>query len=683
MDAPISRSLHRRLERDPTLPDRLVAILAGLAVLTLGVLVIVGWLTHTRTLTNLHPSLPPMQFNTAIGFICCGIGFICTFKGPKWIIRASGGAALAIGSLTLFEYVTGIDLKIDGLLFDQSPDPNRMAPNTAICFTLVGATLVLISDVRIRDKTFIARAVFSSTIIVLSVAALIGYLFHIETAYGWGRLTRMSVHTSTGFLILGSARLFLTIRGSRRQQSIRSMHWVPWIAAFAISVLSLLMWQALQAGHHSLDLPKGEHSTYSILSWVLLIGGLLLGWLFQITLSRAAIARAEVKERKLVEAQLRETIQELELQKYALDQHSIVAITDPRGVITMVNDQFCEISGYSREELIGRTHRIINSGTHPKEFFVALWKAITSGQTWQGEICNRRKDGSLYWVDTTIVPFKDAEGFTTQYVSIRTDVTKLKKSIEENLATNEELRHKNAEMEQFAYTVSHDLKSPLVTIMGYIGYLKRDIEENRYERTDRFIESISKASEKMRSTIDDLLELSRVGRVAHDPAPYDLNELVAAVINDLKPQIHELGAKVTVASNLPPVHGDRVRIEQVLQNLVANALKYARQDDKKLEIKLSAQPDDDGMVRIEVRDNGPGIPPDFAEKVFGLFERLKSGTEGTGIGLAIVRRIAELHGGHAWVESNPDGGANFIVTFPGLEYNDPSDSSVPLGAQTV
>jgi len=649
----------------------------------MGLLVIVGWLAHLRTLTNLHPSLPPMQFNTAVGFICCGIGFIFTCKGPGNVVRTAGALAFVIGSLTLFEYITGIDLGIDGLLYDQTPDPNRMAPNTAICFTLVGATLVLISNDRIRNNTFITRAVFSSTIIVLSVAALIGYLFQIETAYGWGRLTRMSVHTSTGFLILGSARLFLTIRGSRRQQDIRSMHWVPWIAAFAISVLSILMWQALQAGHQSLQLPAGKHSTYSILSWVILIGGLILGWLFQITLSRSAIARAEVKERKLVEAQLRDTIQELELQKYALDQHSIVAITDTRGVITTVNDQFCKISGYTREELIGRTHRIINSGTHPKEFFVDLWKAITSGQTWQGEICNRRKDGSLYWVDTTIVPFKDAEGFTTQYVSIRTDVTELKKAIEENLATNEELRSKNAEMEQFAYTVSHDLKSPLVTIMGYIGYLKMDLDESRYDRTNRFIESISKASEKMRSTIDDLLELSRVGRVAHDPAPYDLNELVATVISDLKPQIDEVGANVTVASNLPPVHGDRVRIEQVIQNLVANALKYARQDGKTLEIDLSAQLDEDNMVRIQVRDNGPGIPPEYAEKVFGLFERLKSSTEGTGIGLAIVRRIAELHGGHAWVESNPDGGANFFVTLPGLEYNDPSHPSVPLGAQTV
>ena len=658
--------------------ERLTAVIVGLLVQTLGITVIVGWFAHARVLTNLHPSLPPMQFNTALAFICCGTGYLFVCRGKVIVTRIAGSIGMMIGLLTLFEYVSGFDIGIDGLLFDQTPDPNRMAPNTAICFTLSGASLLLVRAKHDKAIYYVFRALLCSAVLCLSLASIIGYLANIQTAYGWGNLTRMAMHTASGFVILGAGGLELAYQASRQNQQGYTMRWVPWIAAFSIGVLALTMWQALQAEHHGLALSEGAVSIYSVLSWTLLIGGLLLAGLMQLTLSRSAEAQVRAAEHLITERQLQEVIRELQTQKYALDQHSIVAITDAHGVITVVNDKFCEISGYSREELIGQTHRIINSGTHPKAFFVDLWKAITSGQSWQGEICNRAKDGTLYWVATTIVPFTDASGKIKQYASIRTDVTAHKTAEAKILSINNELVQKNAEMEQFAYTVSHDLKSPTVTIRGYTGYLQQDVAQQRYDRVERFTEAIIRATEKMRITIDDLLELSRIGRVTHDMAPIRLVELIQLVVSELKPQIDEIGAAISVSDEMPDIYGDHVRIEQVVQNLLSNALKYAYDEAQTLRINITAE-SDGKMVRLEVRDNGPGVPGEFAEKVFGLFERLQGGTDGTGIGLAIVRRIAELHGGRAWVTAAPGGGAAFNITLPGIQSSEASSQPVPVG----
>ncbi len=227
----------------------------------------------------------------------------------------------------------------------------------------------------------------------------------------------------------------------------------------------------------------------------------------------------------------------------------------------------------------------------------------------------------------------------------------------------EELEARNAELERYAYTVSHDLKTPLVTIKGFISFLHRDVRAGDHERVEHDLARISYAADRMHRLLDDLLELARVGRVGKKPRQVAFAELVDEALDRVADAIEEREAEILVAPSLPEVYGDKSLLADVLEQLLGNALKHTGEQPAPC-IEIGARRGDSTIV-LFVRDNGPGIHPRFHDKVFRLFERLDPETsEGTGVGLTLVKRIIEFHGGKIWIESSGRG-STMCFTLPG------------------
>lgn len=235
--------------------------------------------------------------------------------------------------------------------------------------------------------------------------------------------------------------------------------------------------------------------------------------------------------------------------------------------------------------------------------------------------------------------------------------------VEKLQSTNEQLQQKIAELERFAYTISHELKNPLVTIKGFMGSIKNDLESRNYERAHKDIIRVSRATDRMKDTISGLLNLSKIGQVIHPPEEVDLAGLAHEAIEAMSGRINAANIKVHISSDLPLVYGDRERLKEVYENLIENAASYmGGQPAPMIEIGVRTA---EGEKILFVKDNGMGIDPQYHARVFGLFEKLDVQTEGAGIGLALVKRIIETHGGRIWVESDGAGkGSTFCFTIP-------------------
>jgi PAS domain S-box-containing protein len=368
---------------------------------------------------------------------------------------------------------------------------------------------------------------------------------------------------------------------------------------------------------------------------------------------------------------LERSLKELADIKFALDQSTIVAITDQRGIINYVNDEFCRISKYSREELLGQDHRIINSSYHPKEFIRDLWTTIAAGNVWKGELRNLAKDESIYWVDTTIVPFLNSDGKPYQYVAIRHDITQLKLAEEQVLKQAAELQ-RAAQLSfvgELAAGLAHEIKNPLAGIQGGVDILIRRRDKNDPER--EALEGMRHEVERIDSTVRALLDRARPRLVSVRAS--SLTEIVGRAVNLARAQLANAtsrGRRVSIefepADDPMTIHIDPPQIEDAVLNLIINAIE-ASDGDGQVTVRIGRSQDDGGEefeeeVIVEVSDNGRGISEEDLTRIFNPFFTMRPG--GTGLGLPAVRRIARAHGGRVEVSSSPGKGSTFTIRLP-------------------
>jgi signal transduction histidine kinase len=261
----------------------------------------------------------------------------------------------------------------------------------------------------------------------------------------------------------------------------------------------------------------------------------------------------------------------------------------------------------------------------------------------------RPEKDDLAWVLVNAYPVFTASRELDHIVVTFIDISERKQAEAEREQLITRLEAQNAELERFAYTVSHDLKSPLITIKGYVGVLREELAKGNTDAVEHPLSRIANATDKMDQLLRELLELSRIGRMMNPPEDVPLGDLARETVALLRRQVDEKGVQVEISPDLPVVFGDRIRLAEVVQNLVDNAVKYMG-DQAHPRVEIGSRRDGDETV-CYVRDNGIGIAPSVRERVFGLFEQLDPGADGSGIGLSLVKRIVEVHGGRVWVES--------------------------------
>jgi len=352
--------------------------------------------------------------------------------------------------------------------------------------------------------------------------------------------------------------------------------------------------------------------------------------------------------------------------KQALDHAAIVATTDVSGRITYVNDKFCEISGYSRQELVGADHRIINSSYHPKDFMRTLWRTIAQGQVWHGEIRNRAKDGHLYWVDTTIVPFLDNRGKPYQYIAIRADITS-RKQAEEQLARQAGL----ARVGQMAAVVAHEVRNPLAGIKGAMQILmgRRQPQDAELPVMRDIVARIDALSE----LINDLMVFAR-------PRPLQLgNVALRSVVQEAATMVQRdpIGEAVAIAIEGPDVtiEADGEMLRATILNVLLNAAQ-AMHGSGGITITVTVA-EQQAMASVAMRDTGPGIPPELQAQVLEPFFTTKA--RGGGLGLAIATRTAELHGGSLTIACPATGGTLVTLSLPLRSALSRAPLTVPVG----
>ncbi len=632
---------------------------AAVLVSLFGAAMLAGWVFDIELLKWVPQSMVRMKANAAFAFLLSG--FSLWFSAPGEERSTWGkeriGQALAflvtlLGLLTLSEYAFGWDLGIDQLLAREAPgalktsSPGRMAPNAALNFLFLGGALLAL-EVRRGEWIVSILALAAAAVAML---ALMGYAYGEDSLIGFVSYTHIAIHTALTFIVLTVGVLFrLRDRGvtgfvmSDTPGGALARGLLPPVIAIPI----LFGWLRLlgeRAGLYGDEFGVALLVTASIVTLVVVV-----------VRSAASLDKADVERKQAEEALRLAGAYNRSLLEASLDP--LVTI-GPDGTVTDVNAATEAVTGFSRKALVGTD--FADYFTDPEKARAGYRQVFREGLVRDYELGIRRRDGGATPVLYNASVFRDDSGKVAGVFAAARDITERKRAEEALNRQAEELARSNAELEKFAYVASHDLQEPLRMISGFSQLLARRYREKLGPEADEFIGYVVDGTNRMQRLINDLLEYSRLGTRGGKFELTDVSLVLERTMQNLRAAIEESGALVS-HDPMPTVTADGIQLAQLFQNLIGNAVKFRGEPRPRVHVSARLE---GGEWIFSVKDNGIGIDPKYFGRIFTIFQRLHGNTEypGTGIGLAICRKIAERHGGRIWVESETGKGSTFFFS---------------------
>lgn len=654
---------------------------ASITVILLGCLVLFGWVWDITMLKGVLPGLVTMKVNTALAFILAGLSLhLQVIDKPNQSTRAlARGCALLvtlIGMLTLSQDLFGWDLGIDDLLYQeaagtvQTSKPGRMAPFTALCFFLSGIALLLL-DAKVRQGHRLAQALILGAALI-SFLTLLGYGYGVQSLYGIEPYSSMALHTALAFILLSSG--ILCSRPDRGLMAIVTSEDLGGVMVRRLLLPALLIplilgWLRL-AGERAELYAREFGVSLMVLLGTTIFSGLIL-------MSARSLQRIDLERGRIADA-LRESEERF---RATFEQAAVgIAHVAPDGRWLLVNQRFCAIVGYMPAELLERTFQDI---THPDDLQadVECVRQMLANELQSYSLEKRyiRKDGSCVWINLTVSLVREPAGEPKYFIAVIEDITARRRAEEEVRRLNQLLEHRviqrtaeleaaNKELEGFSYSVSHDLRAPLRAIAGFSQILSQEYAAQLPNEAQHYLNLVQDSAKRMDKLINDLLAFSRLNRQALSRRPVDPADLVRQALEELRSE--QEGRRLDIRiGELPECQADPSLLKQVFINLLSNALKFTRHRELAV-IEIGCQAHQDTPVYF-VRDNGVGFDMRYAHKLFAVFQRLHRAEdyEGTGVGLALVRRIINRHGGRVWAEAQVDQGATFYFTLSPKEIS--------------
>ncbi len=368
----------------------------------------------------------------------------------------------------------------------------------------------------------------------------------------------------------------------------------------------------------------------------------------------------DISEKKMHERQLR-------LLNRAVEQSPVtLMITDTGGRIEYVNPTFTRVTGYTFEEVKGRNPRILNSGHHSTQFHKVIWETILAGEDWVGELRNKKKDGSMYWVDATISPIVNSQGEITHFVTVREDITEKKNLVEDLILAKEKAEESDRLKSSFLANMSHEIRTPMNGIIGFLELLQQtDLDAAVREE---FLQVVRSSSDRLMTTLNDIIEISKIeaGHVDLNESVFDISNMLNYFCDFFRPEAEQKGLSISVDNRLPgglSIKADKNKLESILTNLIKNALKFTTKGFIEIGVREEEQ-----QLIFHVSDSGSGIAADRHELIFDRFtqaeQNLARAYEGSGLGLSICKAYTDMLNGRIWLESKEGKGSTFYFLIP-------------------